>query len=87
LKSEEVSKELNAEILEKIEALQVKSDDDDNKNPEPQPQPQGGAAPIAGSTSDNNPKPKKSGAALGWIIGGVVLVLTLGAVNTMSNNK
>lgn len=28
---------------------------------------------------------KKNGKALAWIFGGVVLVLTLGAVNTMSN--
>jgi len=43
---------------------------------------------IASATqlADGGEAPKKkNGKALAWIFGGVVLVLTLGAVNTMSN--
>ena len=48
------------------------------------------AAPAAAPASTNSntasasaPTEKKKGSALPWIIGGVVLVLTLGAVNVM----
>lgn len=48
------------------------------------------AAPAPAPTSTNSntasasaPTEKKKGSALPWIIGGVVLVLTLGAVNVM----
>ena len=38
------------------------------------------------SKSDNEPKPieKKKGGAIKWIVGGAILLLTLGAVNTMN---
>lgn len=72
------AKELEEEIVERISEFKAK-DDDGNGQP-----------PAAASTStpqaktDSQDKPKKSGAALGWIVGGVLLVLTLGAVNTMA---
>lgn len=41
------------------------------------------ASPNSNTASAAAPTQKKKGSALPWIIGGVVLVLTLGAVNVM----
>jgi hypothetical protein len=69
------AKELEEEIIERIEELKAKDDG------EPTP---AASTSTPQAKTDNQGQPKKSGAALGWIVGGVLLVLTLGAVNTMS---
>lgn len=73
------AKELEEEIVERIEELKAKDNADDKGQPEP-----AASTSTPQAKTDNQDKPKKSGAALGWIVGGVLLVLTLGAVNTMS---
>lgn len=42
--------------------------------------------PPTNDGEKNNPKPieKKKGGAIKWIVGGAILLLTLGAVNTMN---
>ena len=73
------AKELEEEIIERIEELKAKDDADDKGQPAP-----AASTSTPQAKTDNQGQPKKSGAALGWIVGGVLLVLTLGAVNTMS---
>ena len=87
LKSQKLSDKLVSEITSEVNAHE-QSDDDDTQAPPVVRRPMGNRPVYRASVEeDDEIKPKKKGAALGWIIGGVVLVLTLGAVNTMSNNK
>jgi hypothetical protein len=86
LKSQKLSDKLVSEITSEVNAHE--QSDDDTQAPPVVRRPMGNRPVYRASVEeDDEIKPKKKGAALGWIIGGVVLVLTLGAVNTMSNNK
>lgn len=70
--SEHISGEIEAFVAERKAAAEGKQG---NGAPTPAPKP-----PVE---TQGNEAPKKKGGALPWIIGGVLLVLTLGAVNVM----
>lgn len=65
---------LTEEVVEMIKAVA------EAKKPAQTPQ-----APAQNVPASNQPpaEPKKKGSALPWLVGGVLLVLTLGAVNIM----
>lgn len=87
LKSQKLSDKLISEITSEVNAHGQKQDDEETQRVVRRPM---GNRPILRTSDEDDKeeaKPKKKGAALGWIIGGVVLVLTLGAVNTMSNKQ
>lgn len=82
IKAEESIIDLEASLDNAVKAFKAqianKSDDDDSAaNPAP--------APVhRSSRDDRSQEPKKGGNGWKWLVGGVVLLVTLGAVNTLN---
>ena len=84
IKAEESIIDLEASLDSAVKAFKAqianKSDDDDSAaNPTPAPAPA-----HRSSRDDRSQEPKKGGNGWKWLVGGVVLLVTLGAVNTLN---
>ena len=77
-KAEEYVETLTQQVVQTIEEM-VEAAKDKQQPPAPAPPPI-----ITSAASQSQEQPKKKGSAMPWILGGVLLVLTLGAVNVMS---
>jgi hypothetical protein len=84
--AEEYLSSLEEDIIAIIQDLQAKLDEENSKkNDEPTP-PIDEPKPPTPPTPPTPPidEPKKKSGALKWVVGGAILLLTLGAVNTMN---
>jgi len=82
IKAEESIIDLEASLDSAVKVFKAqianKSDDDDSAaNPAPAPA-------HRSSRDDRSQEPKKGGNGWKWLVGGVVLLVTLGAVNTLN---
>lgn len=80
IKAEETIVELEASLDEAVKAFKAhianQANDDSDKQANPTPAPR--------STVERDAEPKKGGNGWKWLLGGVVLLVTLGAVNTLN---
>lgn len=80
IKAEETIVELEASLDEAVKAFKAhivnQANDDSEKQATPTPAPR--------STVGRDGEPKKGGNGWKWLLGGVVLLVTLGAVNTLN---
>jgi hypothetical protein len=83
IKAEETIVELEASLDEAVKAFKAHivsqaNDDDDDSEKQVTP------TPVNRSTVGRDAEPKKGGNGWKWLLGGVVLLVTLGAVNTLN---